>query len=59
MEIKILGTGCPRCEELEKRTVNALAELGIARLTKIVLPRLGIDYFIPLTYSIYRYRNGI
>ena len=30
MEIRILGTGCPRCEELEKRTFNALAELGVA-----------------------------
>jgi len=30
MEIKILGTGCPRCHEVEKRTLNALAELGIA-----------------------------
>ncbi len=29
MEIKILGTGCPRCHEVEKRTVNALAELGV------------------------------
>jgi len=29
MEIRILGTGCPRCDELEKRTINALAELGI------------------------------
>ena len=30
MEIKILGTGCPRCDEVEKRTINALAELKIA-----------------------------
>jgi len=30
MEIKILGPGCPRCHEVEKRTVNALAELKIA-----------------------------
>jgi small redox-active disulfide protein 2 len=29
MEIKILGAGCPRCKELEKRTVNALAELNV------------------------------
>jgi small redox-active disulfide protein 2 len=29
MEIRILGTGCPRCNELEKRTINALAELNI------------------------------
>lgn len=30
MEIRILGTGCLKCEELEKRTINALAELGVA-----------------------------
>ena len=30
MEIKILGTGCPRCDEVEKRTMNALVELNIA-----------------------------
>jgi small redox-active disulfide protein 2 len=29
MEIRILGTGCPRCNELEKRTMNALAELNV------------------------------
>jgi small redox-active disulfide protein 2 len=29
MEIRILGTGCPRCSEVEKRTMNALAELGV------------------------------
>ena len=30
MEIRILGTGCSRCNELEKRTINALAELNVA-----------------------------
>jgi len=30
MEIKILGPGCPRCGELEKRTINVLAEMNIA-----------------------------
>ena len=29
MEIRILGTGCPRCNELEKRTINALAEMNV------------------------------
>jgi small redox-active disulfide protein 2 len=28
MKIRILGTGCPRCNELEKRTINALVELN-------------------------------
>jgi small redox-active disulfide protein 2 len=30
MEIRILGPGCPRCHEVERRTINALAELGLA-----------------------------
>ncbi|MFB0565923.1 MAG: thioredoxin family protein [Candidatus Aminicenantaceae bacterium] len=29
MEIMILGPGCPRCGEVEKRTINALAELNV------------------------------
>ncbi|MBS4016105.1 MAG: thioredoxin family protein [Candidatus Latescibacteria bacterium] len=29
MEIKILGMGCPRCDEVEKRTIDALAELKL------------------------------
>jgi small redox-active disulfide protein 2 len=30
MEIRILGPGCPRCHEVEKRTLNVLAQLGAA-----------------------------
>ena len=30
MIIKILGTGCSKCQALEKETVNALAELNVA-----------------------------
>ena len=30
MEIKVLGTGCPRCKALEREVFNALAELDIA-----------------------------
>jgi small redox-active disulfide protein 2 len=30
MEIRILGPGCPRCHEVEKRTIDVLAELNIA-----------------------------
>ena len=29
MEIRILGPGCPRCHEVEKRTINVLAELNV------------------------------
>lgn len=35
MEIKILGTGCPKCKTLEKRTREAVANAGIeATITK-------------------------
>ncbi len=30
MKIVVLGPGCPRCHEVEKRTKTALAELGLA-----------------------------
>ncbi|HEX2977150.1 MAG TPA: thioredoxin family protein [Bacteroidales bacterium] len=30
MEIKILGTGCPKCKTLEKVTRDAVSEMGIA-----------------------------
>jgi small redox-active disulfide protein 2 len=29
MEIKVLGTGCPRCKALENTTRDVLAEMGI------------------------------
>lgn len=36
MEIKVLGTGCPKCKALERNTINAVAEAGItADVTKI------------------------
>jgi small redox-active disulfide protein 2 len=35
MEIKVLGTGCPKCKALEKATQEAVAELGVeASITK-------------------------
>lgn len=35
MEIKVLGTGCPKCKTLEKITHEAVNELGInATITK-------------------------
>jgi len=30
MEIRILGPGCPRCEETAKRTIDVLAEMNLA-----------------------------
>lgn len=36
MEIKVLGTGCPRCKQLEKSVMDSLAELEIdANITKV------------------------
>lgn len=35
MEIKVLGTGCPKCKSLEKATHEAVTELGVeANITK-------------------------
>lgn len=36
MEIKVLGPGCPNCQELEKRVKRALEELNLpAQITKV------------------------
>ena len=36
MEIKVLGTGCPNCQRLEKNAKAALAQLGAqAQVTKV------------------------
>ncbi|TLX73436.1 thioredoxin family protein [Labilibacter sediminis] len=36
MDIKVLGTGCAKCNTLEKVTKEAIAELGIdATVTKV------------------------
>lgn len=36
MEIKILGSGCPKCKKLEKITKEVVNELGIdANITKV------------------------
>jgi small redox-active disulfide protein 2 len=35
MEIKVLGTGCPKCKALEKKTRDVLTETGVeASITK-------------------------
>jgi small redox-active disulfide protein 2 len=35
MEIKVLGTGCPKCKKLEQTTNEAIQELGVdAQITK-------------------------
>jgi small redox-active disulfide protein 2 len=36
MEIKILGPGCPKCREVDKRVKDALAGLGVvAEIEKV------------------------
>ncbi|MBU0686910.1 MAG: thioredoxin family protein [Candidatus Margulisiibacteriota bacterium] len=36
MEIKVLGPGCPNCQELERRVKEALKELNVeAAVTKV------------------------
>lgn len=36
MKIKILGTGCPKCNQLEAVTIDAVKELGIdAEIEKV------------------------
>lgn len=36
MEIKVLGTGCPKCKSLEKATLDAVAQTGIdATVSKV------------------------
>ncbi|MCX7785017.1 MAG: thioredoxin family protein [candidate division WOR-3 bacterium] len=50
MEIKILGTGCPRCSEVEKRTFDALAELNVpADVQKITDMKRIMEYKILCT----------
>jgi small redox-active disulfide protein 2 len=36
MDIKVLGTGCPKCKALEKATREAVAEMGVdANIEKV------------------------
>jgi small redox-active disulfide protein 2 len=50
MEIKILGTGCPRCQEVEKRTLDVLSELNMsADVQKITDTKQIMEYRIMTT----------
>lgn len=50
MEIKILGTGCPKCKRLEQVTREALADLGVtATITKVTDVTAIIAYEVLLT----------
>jgi len=36
MDIKVLGTGCPKCKALEQATQNAIKDLGVqATISKV------------------------
>lgn len=50
MEIKILGTGCPKCRTLEKNTADAVTELGLdAQIAKVTDIGKIMEYNIMLT----------
>ena len=50
MEIRILGPGCPRCHEVERRTINVLAELNLgADVQKIADIKKIMEYPILTT----------
>ncbi len=50
MEIKILGTGCAKCDKLEEMVRNAVGELGLdAEVIKITDLGEILDYDIMMT----------
>ena len=50
IELKILGTGCPKCLKLEERTRQAAEELGIAyQLEKVTDIQKIMSYRIMMT----------
>ncbi|MBE3581086.1 MAG: TM0996/MTH895 family glutaredoxin-like protein [Thermoanaerobacteraceae bacterium] len=50
MEIKVLGTGCARCNALERNVINALAEMGVAAdVEKVTDINKILDYGVVMT----------
>lgn len=50
MEIKILGTGCPKCQALERNAREALNEMGIdATVTEVKDIKKIMEYGIMTT----------
>ena len=50
MNIKVLGTGCTKCKHLEKRTKQAIDELGIeATIEKVEDIQQIMEYAIMIT----------
>ena len=50
MDIKVLGPGCPKCHTLEKNTLEAVKELGLAaEVSKITDINEIADYGVFIT----------
>jgi len=50
LEIKILGTGCPKCRKLEENAREAVKELGVdADITKVTDINRFADYDVMMT----------
>ena len=49
MEIKVLGPGCPNCQELEKRVKKALEELKVEAIVTKVTDYAEIGKYILMT----------
>ena len=53
MELKILGTGCPKCIKLEERTRKAADEMGIEyQLEKVTDIQKIMSYRVMMTPSL-------
>lgn len=54
MKIEIYGVGCPRCNDLEKNVINALAELDIAAdVAKITDIKVMVSKGIMITPALF------
>jgi small redox-active disulfide protein 2 len=42
MEIKVLGPGCPKCQQTEKNVKEAISESGVAANVEKVTDTMGI-----------------
>ena len=53
MEIKVLGTGCAKCKNLEKATVQAVEELGLdAKVEKVEDIQKIMEYGVMTTPAV-------
>jgi small redox-active disulfide protein 2 len=50
VEIKVLGTGCPKCRKLEENAREAAGELGLeVEVTKVTDVNRFLDYNVMMT----------